>query len=266
MAVCHADVKHPTRGQGLTLRNVRKIRSQRPANVYGETPPALGAQASPIQLIYTLNPKLQARLNPPSNSSLSGSQKKLRNFFGQRPLSELITSCLTEFFPATSRKIPRNSMLRVRSKQNSDISMPPELPFSTSPGGSHGHRKPSLPPQSSMGSAPPIQDNASMMAIKEEVAPLSMSVPTDHGGMTGDIEWTNKLLDHTLPPTSLSDSLGTGLSATEVSRSKSNAYKRMGMVFAGRDKSDIAGLLDMAVECRHQSIYSAYGGDEMEVL
>ncbi|CAE6510510.1 unnamed protein product [Rhizoctonia solani] len=216
-----------------------------------------------------------AARSPSNNSFLSGGQKKLRNFFGQRPPSELIASHLPEFFPSTSKKVlqrtARNSMLRAGSKRDSHLSVmigpganvrmsiqgPPKSRFSTSSRSSYNHRKSSPPPRSSMSSVPSINDNASTMAIKEDkdnVPPRmststddgqSIDMSTDDGATTDDTESTKKSLDHTLPPLSimgdsLADSLNTGLSVTWLAR-ESNAAKRMSLMSTrGRDKSDTA--------------------------
>ncbi|CAE6418691.1 unnamed protein product [Rhizoctonia solani] len=241
-----------------------------------------------------------ATRSPSNNSFLSGGQKKLRNFFGQRPPSELIASHLPEFFPSTSKKVlqrtARNSMLRTASKRDSHLSVlagpglngrmslqgPPKSRFSTSSRSSYNHRKSSSPPRSSMSSGPSINDNASTMAIKEDNIPPRMSMSTDDarsidmstddGATTDDTESTKKSLDHTLPPLpilgdSLADSLNTGLSATWLAR-ESNAAKRMSLMSTrGRDKSDTASLLTVdeitaEVESRRQSRYSMYEDDE----
>ncbi|OLL21636.1 Protein kinase byr2 [Neolecta irregularis DAH-3] len=53
---------------------------------------------------------------PTSGSHLKGPQKRLRNFFGQRPPSELISSNLAEYFPGHGKEVleqtVRNSMMR----------------------------------------------------------------------------------------------------------------------------------------------------------
>ncbi|KAJ1310419.1 hypothetical protein OPQ81_007153 [Rhizoctonia solani] len=353
LSICHADPKHPTREQGLTLRNVRRGQQQKLANFFGETPP--GTQMSPTSPTYPIAPKIHtsqdeegsqltpsslkfpttgtpvtssrrmdrastisimsglgvepppspggtpAGRSPSNNSFLSGGHKKLRNFFGQRPPSELITSHLPEFFPSTSKKVlqrtARNSMLRAGSKRDSHLSVmgpgagrmsfqaPPKSRFSTSSGGSYNHRKSSSPPRSSMSSGPSIKDNVSTIAIKEDKDNLpprmsistddgrSIDASTDDGTTTDDTESTKKSLDHTLPPLpilgdSLSDSLTTGLSATWLARAESNAAKRMSMMSVrGRDKSDTASLLTVdeitaEVESRRQSRYSMYEDDE----
>ncbi|KAG9103245.1 ATP binding [Ceratobasidium sp. 370] len=336
LAICHADPKHPTREQGLTLRNIRKVHSRKLDKFFGETPPGPGVQTSPTSPTYTVGPKLQSSqdedgasftpsslrfqpgaqlnigskrmdrastisimsglgvesINPPmspggtpsirspsGNSFLSGGHKKLRNFFGQRPPSELITSHLPDFFPSTSKKVlqrtARNSMLRAHSsKRDSRLSVmggptgrmsfqgTPKSRFSSSSAGSsslpYNGRKSSSPPRSSIGSAPSIKDDASTTAIREEIVPPRMSVETDDGQSidistddgttTDDTESTKKSLDHTLPPlpiigVSLSDSLNTGLTASWL-KSESNATKRMSYHSTrGRDKSDTASLL-----------------------
>ncbi|CAE6433499.1 unnamed protein product [Rhizoctonia solani] len=332
LSICHADPKHPTREQGLTLRNVRRGQTQKLVNFFGETPPGAGGQMSPTSPTYTIGPKLQmpdeegpqltpsslkfpttgtpitsnrrmdrastisimsglgvdpppspggtpATRSPSNNSFLSGGHKKLRNFFGQRPPSELITSHLPEFFPSTSKKVlqrtARNSMLRAGSKRDSHLSVmggpgaygrmsfqaPPKSRFSTSSGGSYNHRKSSSPPRSSMSSGPSISDNVSTIAIKEDkdnVPPRmsistddrrSVDISTDDGATTDDTESTKKSLDHTLPPLptlgdSLSDSLTTGLTATWLRAESNAAAKRMSLMSTrGRDKSDTASLL-----------------------
>ncbi|CAE6534159.1 unnamed protein product [Rhizoctonia solani] len=333
LSICHADPKHPTREQGLTLRNVRRGQHQKLTNFFGETPPGAGTQMSPTSPTYSIGPKIHmsqdeegpqltpsslkfpttgtpvtssrrmdrastisimsglgvdpppspggtpAARSPSNNSFLSGGHKKLRNFFGQRPPSELITSHLPEFFPSTSKKVlqrtARNSMLRAGSKRDSHLSVmgvpgmsgrmsyqaPPKSRFSTSSGGSYNRRKSSSPPRSSMSSGPSINDNVSTIAIKEDKdnIPPRMSISTDDGrsvdtstddgATTDDTESTKKSLDHTLPPLpmlgdSLEDSLTTGLSATWLTRAESNAAKRMSMMSTrGRDKSDTASLL-----------------------
>ncbi|CAE6488229.1 unnamed protein product [Rhizoctonia solani] len=356
LSICHADPKHPTREQGLTLRNVRRGQHYKLTNFFGETPP--GAQMSPTSPTYSIGPKIHmsqdeegpqltpsslkfpttgtpvissrrmdrastisimsglgvdlppspggtpATRSPSNNSFLSGGHKKLRNFFGQRPPSELITSHLPEFFPSTSKKVlqrtARNSMLRAGSKRDSHLSVmapsmhgrmsfqaPPKSRFSTSSGGSYNRRKSSSPPRSSMSSGPSINDNVSMIAIKDDKdnMPPRMSISTDDGqsidastddgATTDDTESTKRSLDHTLPPLpilgdSLEDSLTTGLTATWLTRAESNAAKRMSMMSTrGRDKSDTASLLTVdeitaEVESRRQSRYSTYDDDDEE--
>ncbi|CAE6459585.1 unnamed protein product [Rhizoctonia solani] len=330
LSTCHADPKHPTREQGLTLRNVRRGQHQKLTNFFGETPPGPVGQMSPTSPTYSIGPRIHtsqdeegpqltpsslkfpttgtpvisnksmyrastisimsglgvdpppspggtpAARSPSNNSFLSGGHKKLRNFFGQRPPSELITSHLPEFFPSTSKKVlqrtARNSMLRAGSKRDSHLSVmggpgaygrqsfqaPAKSRFSTSSGGYYNRRKSSSPPRSSMSSGPSINDNVSTIAIKEDKdhTPPRMSISTDDGrsmdtmtddgATTDDTESTKRSLDHTLPPLptlgdSLSDSLTTGLSATWLARAESNAAKRMSLMSTrGRDKSDTA--------------------------
>lgn len=76
-----------------------------------------GGQASPKAL-----PK-----SPSSGSSfLAGRGKRMYNFFGHRPPSELISNHLADYFPAARRKelerTQRNSMLRLSTKANSTSS------------------------------------------------------------------------------------------------------------------------------------------------
>ena len=99
--------------------------------------------------------KLDARRIPnahgspadPNGPSLSPSkpQSKLRNFFGQRPPSELITQHLTAYFPAAEKKVlertRRQSMLKA-GKRDSIISWNPPASsrFSVSTQGSGNRR------------------------------------------------------------------------------------------------------------------------------
>lgn len=103
----------------------------------------------------------------------------------------------------------------------------------------------------------------------------SIDISTDDGATTDDTESTKKSLDHTLPPLpilggSLEDSLNTGLSASWLARSESNAAKRMSyQSMRGRDKSDTASLLTLdeitaEVESRRQSMLSMYEDDETD--
>ena len=131
-------------------------RSKALAQVFGEQPPTGGAQrpASPRQLLLPSPapsqqtfPDMQTTkstkrassisilsglgvrdpekaLDPPSSSPSqatvptppSKKPSKLRNFFGQRPPSELITNHLTEYFPFTEKKVlertARHSIMR----------------------------------------------------------------------------------------------------------------------------------------------------------
>ncbi|KDN49354.1 hypothetical protein RSAG8_02056, partial [Rhizoctonia solani AG-8 WAC10335] len=208
LSICHADPKHPTREQGLTLRNVRRGQHQKLTNFFGEIPP--GAQMSPtgmdrastISIMSGLGVDLPpspggtpAARSPSNNSFLSGGHKKLRNFFGQRPPSELITSHLPEFFPSTSKKRLQNhgsaQALEVRTTAENlrrlrALQAPPKSRFSTSSGGSYNRRKSSSPPRSSMSSGPSINDNVSTIAIKEDKdnIPPRASISTDDGRST----------------------------------------------------------------------------------
>ncbi|KAI0302168.1 hypothetical protein BC826DRAFT_966178 [Russula brevipes] len=96
-------------------------------------------------------------------SNISRAPPKLRNFFGQRPPSELITNHLTEYFPFTEKKVlertARNSMLRASSvgRRDSTMSFNPRSSsrFSVS---TLGSRKASSLRGSIYSLAPPVPD------------------------------------------------------------------------------------------------------------
>ncbi|KAJ3909323.1 Pkinase-domain-containing protein [Lentinula edodes] len=143
------------------------------------------------------------RLSPGSASTSRPS--KLRNFFGQRPPSELITNHLTEFFPNTEKKVlertKRQSMMtpsntassrmsrisRVSTASTRDIvaSWNPSLPsrFSSSTQGSAHTRRASshYSPRASLSSLPPplpdktLRDDASIITSSEELPRISLS-------------------------------------------------------------------------------------------
>lgn len=102
-------------------------------------PGYLGPGASSIGGSGPGNGNNNGRKTPPTPSSKKG-PSKLRNFFGQRPPSELIATHLHEYFPFAERKLldrtARNSMLRGGSFSKRDSTMsfapPPGSRFSVS--------------------------------------------------------------------------------------------------------------------------------------
>ncbi|KAF8121956.1 Pkinase-domain-containing protein [Boletus edulis] len=228
----------------------------------------LGVRDPEKALESPISPTQQASAKRPS---------KLRNFFGQRPPSELITTHLTEYFPFAEKKMLRTArhsmMLRAstvggQSKRESMMSLNPPLPsrFSTSTQGSHGlsSKRNSV---MSMGKASTI---ASESAIED---PPRVSISTEDGNsviLTGDDVDKLSCIDskpHLLPPVtfpteSLSESMEDLTGSRRLSRTSSNASKRtsfMTELRSKRDRSDTASLLTVdeitaEVENRRQSM------------
>lgn len=222
---------------------------------------------------------------PSANSSKKPS--KLRNFFGQRPPSELITTHLTEYFPFTDRKMLRNArhsmMLRASSvsgeKRDSLLSLTPPLPsrFSTSTQGSAQRsmspsRTVSSKRNSTISTSSTIPDTRSLAAPSIGEDPPRVSISTEDGRsviLTGDdveklssIDSKPQLLPPvTFPSISLSESME-DLTGPLRPRSNSNASKRMSFTTelrSKRDRSDTASLLTVdeitaEVENRRQSM------------
>ncbi|KAF5365591.1 hypothetical protein D9758_003321 [Tetrapyrgos nigripes] len=306
LSVCHAPLEYSPRDNPLILRKISRLRSPSPKFL------ALSRnntkRASSISILSGLGVRDPERaLDPPSPSSgrdspapsghLSPSSaqnpskrpSKLRNFFGQRPPSELITNHLTEFFPNTEKKVLRTARHSMMSrnhpsigKRDSAASWIPPLPsrFSSSTQGS-ATRTSNSPTRTSISSlVPPLpekpdtttSDAASIMS--EEIPRVSLS--TDDGcsvDLDADAEHT-KTSDGSRPellppipfPTeSFSESLEsiTG-DENRVSRSSSNASRfsrrlsYMTELRSKRDRSDTASLMTVdeitkEVESRRES-------------
>lgn len=232
----------------------------------------------------------QSQLKPPLPSVNSAKKpSKLRNFFGQRPPSELITTHLTEYFPFTDRKMLRNArhsmMLRASSvsgeKRNSTVSLTPPLPsrFSTSTQGSGSAQRSMSPSRtisskrnSTISTSSTIPDTRSLAAPSIGEDPPRVSISTEDGRsviLTGDdveklssFDSKPQLLPPvTFPSISLSESME-DLTGPLRPRSNSNASKRMSFTTelrSKRDRSDTASLLTVdeitaEVENRRQSM------------
>ncbi|KAG0707708.1 Pkinase-domain-containing protein [Suillus ampliporus] len=261
-------------------------------------------RASTISVLSGLGVRDPEKALDPSASPTQGQPKhplpsvnsakkpsKLRNFFGQRPPSELITTHLTEYFPFTERKLLRNArhsmMLRASSvsgeKRNSTASLTPPLPsrFSTSTQGSgSGSVQRSMSPARTMSSkrnstistSSTIPDTRSLAAPSIGEDPPRVSISTEDGRsviLTGDdveklssVDSKPQLLPPvTFPSISLSESME-DLTGPLRPRSNSNASKRMSFMTelrSKRDRSDTASLLTVdeitaEVENRRQSM------------
>ncbi|KAG1756726.1 Pkinase-domain-containing protein [Suillus paluster] len=322
LAVCHSSTDDPVKERGLTLRKSgRTKRSKDLQRIFGENPPRnisptspiipprpsesdheLDADTSTISVLSGLGVRDPEKALDPSASPTQGQPKhplpsvnsakkpsKLRNFFGQRPPSELITTHLTEYFPFTERKLLRNArhsmMLRASSvsgeKRNSTSSLTPPLPsrFSTSTQGS-GSAQRSMSPVRTMSSkrnstistSSTIPDTRSLAAPSIGEDPPRVSISTEDGRsviLTGDdveklssVDSKPQLLPPvTFPSISLSESME-DLTGPLRPRSNSNASKRMSFMTelrSKRDRSDTASLLTVdeitaEVENRRQSM------------
>lgn len=234
-----------------------------------------------------------AALNPAAHHA-ARRPSKLRNFFGQRPPSELITNHLTEFFPAVEKKVlertARHSMMRssaLSSKRDSVVSIIPDSQsrFSNSTQGSVGSlpRRSISPSRSTVdsiahpGTAKPGNMGDSEDSQSEDIPRMSLS--TDDGrsidihpqDTAANITTTSSL--QLLPPIpfpsqSFSDSFD-DITGRRQSRTTSNASKRtsyMTELRSKRDRSDTASLMTVdeitaEVESRRASMQVDPGSD-----
>lgn len=212
------------------------------------------------------------RYNPAANAKRPS---KLRNFFGQRPPSELITTHLTEYFPNTEKKVlqrtARHSMMRrrdsVASSYNQQVSR-----FS---GSTQGSGRRSFSPRSSTSTLPPpVPDKHSAYDHVEELPRMSLS--TDDGRSVDlhldTIERPPQLLPPIPFPTeSLSESLDGVTGRKSVSRSLSTASKRMSYMTelrSKRDRSDTASLMtvdEITAEVENRRVSTAYDRDDVDL-
>ena len=228
-------------------------------------------RASTISILSGLGVRdPEKALETPISPTQTASKKpsKLRNFFGQRPPSELITTHLTEYFPFAEKKALRTArhsmMLRAVGKHESTMSLNPPLPsrFSTSTQGSYG--------LSSKRNSVMSTGKASIASSLEEPR---VSISTEDGNsviLTGDDVERLSGMDskpHLLPPVtfpteSLSESMEGLTGSKRLSRASSNASRRTSFITelrTKRDRSDTASLLTVdeitaEVENRRQSM------------
>lgn len=188
---------------------------------------------------------------------------KLRNFFGQRPPSELITNHLTEYFPFTEKKVlqrtARNSMLRASGsigRRDSTISFNPRSSsrFSVS---TIGSRKAPSQRASLYSLTPPVlnQHAESPTGDPTEQLPPKVALSTDEGvslslesrdeeKTPGPQDWSPRA--HHLPPVdfsmeSFTESMGR-LGAGQLDRrlSSGSSMKRMSYITELRSKRDVS--------------------------
>jgi mitogen-activated protein kinase kinase kinase len=239
----------------------------------GTTPKRL-KRASTVSVLSGLGVEDPERaLESPSFPTLSDSggkgptnffnrPSKLRNFFGQRPPSELITNHLTEYFPFTEKKVlertARHSMLRAGGRRDSTISFNPRSSsrFSVSTVGS---RKASSLRNSVYSLAPPVPEKPSQYVEsidsdqKEDPPRVSLST-SDDSSLALESEDEENMSDtqnrtshaHVLPPVdfsfeSFSESMG-NLTAQKLGRrlSSGSSTKRMSYITELRSKRDVS--------------------------
>lgn len=284
MSICHASPDHPTREHGLTLRRTNKARryDERSGSPSQRLAPGHESKkrASTISVLSGLgvqNP--EKAFDPPSPTSGRYSPSaqnakrpsKLRNFFGQRPPSELITNHLTEYFPFTEKKVlertARHSMMRsntsASTRRESGASFTP--PVSSQSGNSQGQNVLTTSPTRNFFSslAPQVPDkhsqtdNESVISSGEDIPRMSLS--TDDGRSVDlhpdpfpSISQPQLLPPIPIPKESFSESLEgiTGSSGQRayrpISRVMSIASRRMSYMTelrSKRDQSDTASLM-----------------------
>ncbi|KAK2466884.1 hypothetical protein APHAL10511_001142 [Amanita phalloides] len=330
MSICHAPPDHPSREPGLFLRRMVKMRRQDDLN--GSSSPSQGKfpnvtvstsntskstkRASTMSVLSGLSGfgvrDSEPAVEPPSptpGSGISGRSSpalsanarrpsKLRNFFGQRPPSELITNHLSEYFPFTEKKVlqrtARNSMMfKSGTRRDSSASFVPPLPsrFSSSSQGS-GVTIGNSPRTSIVSVAPQLSENSSISATNkepqtkikaEDIPRMSLSTDDGHSVLLDNVEPPGKVLSEQqlLPPIpfpseSLSDSLQNFTSepgqrsSSPASRAMSTASHRMSYMTelrSKRDRSDTASMVTVdeitaEVESRRATKISVKTGEQ----
>ncbi|KZV90232.1 Pkinase-domain-containing protein [Exidia glandulosa HHB12029] len=308
--VTHADPDSPERELGLRLRLVQQQRYDRYAGEHLRTSSSQTSlqtsaeikkmnRASSISILSSLgvpNPErtllsADTSASPtrsPGSPTRTNKPGKLRNFFGQRPPSELITTHLAEFFPYTEPKVlertHRHSMLRqstISSKRDSrfrrDSSSttwlpPPSSRFSTSTLGSRSRASMETMPRGS--SPPPLPEKPSPAHSPDAGygSPSRMSFRTGDGEMV-DVK-VEEVADEPssqqlLPPVPISEPLAFPSLDRRASTASRMSY--LSELRAKRDTSDTASMLTVdeitqEVESRRASWIgqSSSAGEETE--
>lgn len=319
--ICHAPPDEPAREHGLTLRNIKRSKPSPTSPGFTAFPKASGStetldetllspeekaspmpgtkaykRASSVSILSGLGVQIpdlapsssssSALLAPQDSPSKSPSKKgKLRNFFGQRPPSELITTHLAEFFPFTEKKVlertrrqsmMRNSGMGVAGRRDSIISWNPprsESRFSVSTQGSVSRASPRNSIMSGFSYTAPSPPSEEV----PEMPPPRVSISTDDGRSIEADEAAKRdakraSRPHLLPPVafpseSLSDSLN--LTNSRPGSRMSTASKRMSYITelrSKRDRSDTASMITVdeitaEVESRRESLDMKDDGD-----
>ncbi|KAK0228572.1 ste11-like protein [Armillaria fumosa] len=198
LSYCHASLDHPARDKPLSLRKIAKARrddqnspSPPHGRILGGQTPKSTKRASSISILSDLGVRDPEKALEPPSPTHSGSGRsspatthsakrpsKLRNFFGQRPPSELITNHLTEYFPFTEKKVlertARHSMMRTGTMRDSASSYNPPLPSRFS--------------SSTLASLPRTSVSASRTSLSSNAAPPLPEKPTSDSGNTTPAE------------------------------------------------------------------------------
>ena len=228
-------------------------------------------------------PDVASKPASPTPSFRSKTQSKLRNFLGQRPPSELITTHLQEYFPFTEKKVlertQRQSMMlraghsstRPDSRRFSRQSwnQPFENRFSASTGGGSPSRRkssaspplppvPLLPDSLSIRSGKSIRSTKSMLSnqsirstdLDRDERPPRMSVETEEGQSIDLTSDNASESPHLLPPVQFpSESLSESLSdvGRTLGRTSSNAStsRRVSYLAELRSKRDRSDTASM---------------------
>lgn len=194
LSVCHAPLDHPAREKPLILRRIGQPRRYEEKYLNAGPTAKQIKRASALSILSDLGVNNPERaLESPTSATMappvpSKKPSKLRNFFGQRPPSELITTHLTEYFPFTEKKVlertARHSMMmrvNTTSRRDSTASWQPPLPsrFSSSTQGSQTMtRGSSSPTRTSFSSARRLTgqfDNESMISVGDDIPRVSLS-------------------------------------------------------------------------------------------
>jgi len=279
LAICLSP-DHPLREYGLVLRRLPRTTTSNPPfsqsnrntkrassisilSDLGVRNPerALDAPELPLPSLSSLAPS--GRLSPASYISNARRPSKLRNFFGQRPPSELISNHLTEFFPNAEKKVlqrtARNSMMRRRESMVSYKQ--PSSRFSTSTQGSRISQPPPVPDKGETEDLPRVSlstdDGRSVdlhidsVGVRKDSAPHLPPIPFPSAPLSEFI-----------------DDATSSIQKKRMSRAMSTSSKRLSLITelrSKRDKSDTASLMTVdqiteAVESRRAS--TVYGHEE----
>jgi len=275
LSICHAP-DHPTREHGLMLRRIRRLddHSSGPSSTAGISKNT--NRASSISVLSGLGvhdseppSATSGRLSPAAQNAKRPS--KLRNFFGQRPPSELITNHLTEYFPNAERKVlqrtARHSMMRRResvASYNQQVSR-----FSSSTQGSGSGRRSYSPRSSTSTLPPPVPDKQGSYKAAEDLPRMSLST---EDGRSVDLQIDDRT-PQLLPPIpfpteTLSESMEGVTRQRPKSRAMSIASKRMSYMTelrSKRDKSDTASLMtvdEITAEVENRRVGKAHECDD----
>lgn len=317
LSICQASPDEPARENGLILRQMKRPRTS-PTSPYlttfskasgstdtindslappsDRTSPQPGTKAykraSSVSILSGLGvqipdaPESSAAPSVEESPSKSPSKKgKLRNFFGQRPPSELITTHLAEYFPFTEKKVlertRRQSMMRgPTNRRDSIMSLNPRAQsrFSVSTQGSRASNRNSVASRMSVASSfrersppppmPEVSGSPPRVSISnEDGRPLELSTTVESKRMSRP---------HLLPPVAFpSESLAESLNLTgsrPSSRLSVASSKRMSYIQELRSKRDVSDTASMItvdeitaeVESRRETLGSKDSSDSEE--